>query len=55
MKKYIVISDEKNPGMDTNTLESFIVMASSLKEAEKIGRRQCRRDGVKFVSVKLKK
>lgn len=44
MKKYTVT---------TASFENFTIVAKDLKEAEKIARRQCRRDGEKFFSVKL--
>lgn len=46
MKKYTVT---------TASFENFTILAKDFKEAEKIARRQCRREGEKFMRVKLKK
>lgn len=54
MKNYTVVSDSKNPCVNSNTLESFVINAKNYKHAEKSARRLCRLDGRKFVSVKLK-
>lgn len=52
MKKYIVTTDSKNPDLYKSEMGSFVINAENIKDAEKMGRRQARREGERFVSVK---
>ena len=52
MKTYIVTLDKKNPGMDTNTMESVHIQAKNWRVALSNARRMARREGMVVVSVR---
>lgn len=49
MKKYTVYCQ------DGRFFESFTIEALNHSDATEIGRRQCRKEGIKFLSVRIKK
>lgn len=51
MKTYTVTTDSKTPDFYKNEMQSFVIRANNIKDAEKIGRRLAKREGERFINV----